>query len=158
VGGGASSLVDRLLDQGYRRIIVADISEVALDAARRRLGERAPHATWLVTDARKLRLPEQVDVWHDRAVFHFLTSDEDQEAYLSSLRRALRVGGYVVLATFGLEGPERCSGLPVERYDAAKLAHRLGPDFELLRSIDRRHVTPSGGAQQFVYAAFRRRG
>lgn len=135
---------------------VADISEAALTATRERLGERGRRVTWLVADARQLRLPEQVDVWHDRAVFHFLTQEADQAAYLESLRAALRVGGHVIIATFGLEGPERCSGLPVERYDAARLSRRLGPDFELVRSLDKKHVTPSGAVQQFTYGVFRR--
>lgn len=99
----------------------------------------------------------QVDVWHDRAVFHFLTSDADREAYRSALEAGLRIGGHVVLATFGLAGPGRCSGLEVERYSAATLGDFFGPDFELVRSVEKDHVTPSGGVQQFTYAVFRRR-
>jgi SAM-dependent methyltransferase len=156
VGAGASSLVDRLLDAGYTDVTVADISPAALDVARARLGDRAGLVTWLVADARGLRVPETVDVWHDRAVFHFLTDAADQDAYLGALRAALRVGGHAVMATFSPEGPERCSGLPVERYDGVKLARRFGPDFELVRSFTKAHATPSGGTQSFTYAVLRR--
>jgi SAM-dependent methyltransferase len=156
IGGGASLLVDRLLDQGYNDLIVADISEAALDVARPRLGDRGDNVAWQVADVRHLRLPEQVDVWHDRAVFHFLTEEADRQAYLDSVRAALRVGGHVVIATFGPGGPERCSGLPVERYDASKLSQFFGSEFELVRSFQKRHLTPAGATQEFTYAAFQR--
>ena len=135
---------------------MVDISEAALDVARARLGDRGEDVTWRVADARSLRLPEQVDVWHDRAVFHFLTEEADRQAYLESIRAALRVGGHIVMATFGLGGPERCSGLQVERYDAAKLAELFGSDFALVQDLERQHVTPGGGTQEFCYAVFRR--
>ena len=137
-------------------MVVVDISETALDVARSRLGDRAGRVTWIVADARDLRLAERVDVWHDRAVFHFLTEAADREAYLRSVRGSLRVGGHVVMATFGPQGPERCSGLPVERYDGALLAQRFGSDFQLLRTFTKEHVTPSGGSQQFTYVVLRR--
>jgi ubiquinone/menaquinone biosynthesis C-methylase UbiE len=156
IGGGASLLVDRLLDEGYNHVMVADISEAALDAARARLGDRGDMATWLTADVRCLRLPEQVDVWHDRAVFHFLTEGADRQAYLDSVRAALRVGGHIVMATFGSGGPDRCSGLPVERYDTVKLSEFFGPDFKLVRNLERQHVTPAGGTQEFSYTVFRR--
>lgn len=156
MGGGASSLVDRLLDAGYVHLTVADISPAALEVARARLGDRAGRVSWLVADARGLRLPEPVDVWHDRAVFHFLTEAADQEAYLQGLRAAVRVGGHAVMATFAPDGPERCSGLPVERYDGAALARRFGPGFELVRSFTKAHATPSGGTHSFTYAVLRR--
>jgi SAM-dependent methyltransferase len=156
IGGGASLLVDRLLGEGYRDVIVVDVSEAALDVARTRLGPRGGEVTWIVADARHVRLPQPVDVWHDRAVFHFLTEEADRRAYLGSARAALRVGGHLVIAAFGPDGPERCSGLPVERYDAEKLAGLLGPEFELVRSFQRQHVTPAGSAQEFTYATFRR--
>lgn len=136
---------------------LVDISPAALDVVRERLGERGRGVTRLAGDARRLCLAEPVDVWHDRAVFHFLTQEIDQAAYMRSLRAALRVGGHVIMATFGLEGPDRCSGLPVERYDADKLSRRLGPDFEYVRSLDRPHVTPSGAVQVFTYCVFKRR-
>ena len=133
-----------------------DISASALRVARERMGESAAGVCWLVADARDLTLAEPVDLWHDRAVFHFLTEGADQEAYLACLRRALIPGGHVVMATFGLSGPKRCSGLPVVRYDADALSQRLGDDFELLRTVQKRHVTPAGGTQDFNYALLRR--
>ena len=105
---------------------------------------------------RYLRLSEDVDVWHDRAVFHFLTTEADREAYLNSVRRTLRVGGHVVIATFGPAGPEQCSGLEVQRYDADKLSQFFGPEFALLRNLKKQHLTPAGTAQEFTYAVFRR--
>ncbi len=137
---------------------MVDIAEAALRVARERLGARAAEVRWLVADARQLSLPEPVDLWHDRAVFHFLTGAADQEAYLRSLRGALAPGGHVILATFGPTGPPKCSGLPVERYDAESLARRLGPQFQLLRAIGKRHTTPAGAAQDFTYALLRRTG
>lgn len=144
------------MDEGYSELIATDISEAALDVARARLGNRAGRVKWLVADARHLRLSEPVDVWHDRAVFHFLTDEDDRQAYLGSVRAALQVGGHVVMATFGPGGPERCSGLPVERYDADKLSEFFGSDFELVRSLRRQHVTPAGATQEFTYAVLRR--
>jgi SAM-dependent methyltransferase len=156
VGGGASLLVDRLLDKGYSDVIVVDVSEAAIGLARLRLGDRADEVTWIIADARQVRLPRKVDVWHDRAVFHFLTQGADRQAYLDSIRAALRVGGHVVIATFGPGGPDRCSGLPAERYDAEKLCDCFGPDFELVRFFQREHVTPAGGSQEFTHAVLRR--
>jgi SAM-dependent methyltransferase len=156
IGGGASLLVDRLLGDGYGAITVVDISEAALAVARARLKDRGDEVTWQAADVRSVRLPEQVDVWHDRAVFHFLTEEADRQAYLESVRAALRVGGHIVMATFGLGGPERCSGLQVERYDAGELAEFFGPDFTPVQSLTRQHVTPAGGTQEFCYAVFRR--
>jgi len=157
VGGGASTLVDQLLERGFKKLTVVDISDSALNAARTRLGSRAGEVNWLVADARNLHLPQQVDLWHDRAVFHFLTRKADQDAYLSCLLEALRPGGHIVVATFGPQGPDKCSGLPVERYDAEKLSGRLGPGFALLRSLKKMHTTPGGATQQFTYCVFRRR-
>jgi ubiquinone/menaquinone biosynthesis C-methylase UbiE len=156
IGGGASLLVDRLLQQGYVDVTVVDVSEAAMDQARERLGPDADGVSWIAADVRCLRLPRQVDVWHDRAVFHFLTEETDQQSYLSAVRRALRVGGHLVIATFGLEGPDRCSGLQVERYDADKLRGFFGPEFELVESLVRCHVTPGGASQEFTYAVLRR--
>jgi ubiquinone/menaquinone biosynthesis C-methylase UbiE len=156
VGGGTSELVDRLLERGFERLTVVDISDSALNVARTRLGPMARQVNWLVADARYLRLPRQVDLWHDRAVFHFLTRSADQDAYLSRLREAVRPGGHALIATFGLQGPEKCSGLPVERYDAERLSGRLDADFELVRSLQKMHTTPTGAAQQFTYCLFRR--
>lgn len=144
------------MEKGFTRITVVDISDAALQVARDRLGPRGEAVRWLVADARSLDLGEQVDLWHDRAVFHFLTTSIDQDAYLSVLRKTVRPGGHVALATFGLLGPEKCSGLPVERYDAEKLSRRLGIGFEQRRVLERQHVTPSGATQAFTYGLFRR--
>lgn len=135
---------------------MADISQAALDVARSRLAERASQVEWIVGDVRQLRLREPVDVWHDRAVFHFLTEAADQEAYVSSLRANLAPDGHVVLATFALSGPTRCSGLPVQRYDVAGLVERVGAGFELVRGLERRHVTPTGAPQDFTHVVLRR--
>jgi SAM-dependent methyltransferase len=149
-------LVDHLLSEGFTRLSVVDISEAALQVAKARLGRAADSIEWIVADARRLALPEPVDVWHDRAVFHFQTDPADQESYLSSLRGGLRVGGHAVIATFGPNGPQRCSGLPVQRYDGDALGARLGPDFATVRVVEREHRTPSGAVQWFTYGVFRR--
>jgi ubiquinone/menaquinone biosynthesis C-methylase UbiE len=156
IGGGASTLVDHLLGQGFTRLTVVDISGAALEAARSRLGRRGEAVRWLVADARQLDVGEPVDLWHDRAVFHFLTTSTDQDAYLSVLRKTLRPGGHLMIATFGLRGPEKCSRLPVERYDADKLLRRLGVGFEQRLVLERQHVTPSGTTQVFTYGLFQR--
>ena len=134
---------------------VVDISATAIRRARERLGTRAERVTWIEADARDLNLPHRVDLWHDRAVFHFLVTPQDQERYLSGLRKTVCPGGHVVMATFGTRGPEQCSGLPVVRYDAPALARRLGPDFELLRSVEKTHRTPAGAEQKFTHCLFR---
>ena len=156
VGGGASLLVDRLLDQGHDNVTIVDISEQALTRARERLGPRAGRATWLQADARYLRLPRPIDLWHDRAVFHFLTDPEDRAAYLGSLSAALRPAGHAVMATFALDGPRKCSGLEVARYSSETLAQALGPAFRLLRSALRSHLTPAGSSQAFTYLLFQK--
>jgi SAM-dependent methyltransferase len=149
--------VDRLLDRGFTNITVADVSATALQRARARLGARAPRVQWVVGDLRELHLARPADVWHDRAVLHFLTSAEDQDAYVASLRRNLRAGGHAILATFAADGPTMCSGLPVARYDAPSLAARLGPEFELVRASVHAHPTPKGTEQRLQYTLFRRR-
>lgn len=156
VGGGASRLVDALLEAGRTDITVLDISQAALDHARARLGPRAAQVHWICADITQWR-PERVwDVWHDRAVFHFLTQPEAQDAYIAALTAATRPGAAVILSTFAPDGPERCSGLPVQRYSAAGLAARLGAGFALTDQAAERHVTPWGSIQSFTYAAFRR--
>jgi ubiquinone/menaquinone biosynthesis C-methylase UbiE len=158
VGGGASLLVDRLLDQGFTNLTVTDVSARALSLARERLGERSRSVRWIVADVRQAALaPSSVDLWHDRAVFHFLTTPTDRRAYVEQMSRALRAGGHAVIATFALEGPAQCSGLAVSRYSAATLAYELGPGFELLDSTERTHVTPSNREQRFTYTLFRKR-
>jgi SAM-dependent methyltransferase len=155
VGGGASMLAGQLLDAGYTDITVADISGGALDRARSALGEAADRVTWIEADVRDHDFGRSVDLWHDRAVFHFMVEDADRSGYLGTLRRALRPGGHLIVATFGPEGPTRCSGLPVSRYSEPALAGLL-PDFELVSSRLALHHTPSGTPQQFLYAHLRR--
>ncbi|HEY7118709.1 MAG TPA: class I SAM-dependent methyltransferase [Tepidisphaeraceae bacterium] len=155
IGGGASVLVDRLLDAGYAAAVL-DISGAALERSRARLGERAKDVRWIVADVTADPDVGQYDLWHDRAVFHFLTEPADRAAYVSMLSRSVRVGGHAVVATFALDGPQSCSGLPVRRYDGRALAAELGVGFRLLKSVSETHVTPSGKPQSFQYSVFRR--
>jgi SAM-dependent methyltransferase len=151
VGGGASTLVDDLLARGYRNVTVLDIAATVLEVAQRRLGDAAGQAHWLTGDILTIDLPAAgFDLWHDRAVFHFLTTPEDRTAYVRQLVRALRPGGHVLLSTFGSEGPTRCSGLEVVRYDAPSLLHELGPRCRLVESFTELHQTPTGTTQQFL--------
>ena len=155
VGGGASRLVDALVARGFGDVTVLDVSAAALDEARRRVGEATP-VTWLHQDLLHW-VPERTwTVWHDRAVFHFLTEPTDREAYRQLLRRAVAPGGVVVVATFAQDGPEWCSGLPVRRYAATELARELGADLEVLASGSTVHRTPAGGVQPFTWVALRR--
>lgn len=156
VGGGASRLVDGLLREGYEKVTVLDLSSAALEQARARLGEAADRVEWLEADIRTVEFEEAaIDVWHDRAVFHFLTSEEDRKAYVRQVRRAVRPGGYVLVATFADDGPERCSGLEVARYSAQDLHAEFGSAFRLVRSEREEHVTPWGSTQKFVYCLCR---
>lgn len=158
VGGGASTLVDDLVAEGYTDITVLDLSAVALDVARQRLAAVAERIQWFAEDVRDAPLPAvRYDLWHDRAVFHFLTQAADREAYVRQLLKACRPGAHVVLATFALDGPLKCSGLEVQRYDAAGLQAVLGPRFELLHEARELHATPWGSVQSFQYAVFRLR-
>lgn len=152
VGGGASTLVDGLVAAGYRDVTVLDLSSSALQIARQRLGAAAQDVTWLEADALSADLPPgRFDVWHDRAVFHFLTSATDRAAYIGQVRKSVRPGGHVLVATFADDGPTRCSGLAVARYSASGLHHEFGSGFRLLESVREEHVTPGGKQQAFVY-------
>ena len=158
IGGGASTFVDDLLDRGFTRVAVLDLAGPALEVSKARLGDRAAGVRWIVGDASARHFDEaSVDLWHDRAVFHFLTDEAVRSAYLAQLARAVRPGGFVVLATFALDGPEKCSGLPVRRHDAAGLAEALGPAFDVLEDAREEHVTPWGSTQLFTYVRARRR-
>lgn len=152
VGGGASTLVDHLLGEGYSDITVLDIAANALDHARDRLGELAARVTWVEADITHFRPMREYTLWHDRAVFHFLTQSNERERYLAVLRSALRPKGHFVLATFGPEGPTRCSGLSVQRYSVRDITALLGPQFELRMHQLETHRTPMGTVQQFLYA------
>jgi 2-polyprenyl-3-methyl-5-hydroxy-6-metoxy-1,4-benzoquinol methylase len=156
IGGGASNLVDVLLKRGWQDLTVLDIAPTALDAARDRLGPAAEQVTWQVADITAWQPSRQYDVWHDRAVFHFLTEPEQREAYRRALSSGLAPDGLVIIATFALDGPERCSGLPVQRYDAAMLSAAFGDGFRLVESWREDHVTPWGSSQAFTWCAFRR--
>ena len=156
VGGGASTLVDHLLARGYRELVVLDLAERALAAARQRLGERAAAVQWVAGDVTTCALPGPFALWHDRAVFHFLTEAADRQAYLRQLRAHLPPGGIVVIAAFSPEGPTMCSGLPIVQYDAERLGATLGPEFAHLESHEESHRTPAGGIQQFGYHVFQR--
>ncbi len=157
VGGGASTLVDDLLARGYRRITVADLSDAALDRARRRLGQRADLVTWVSVDIRHAELPAGgYDLWHDRAVFHFLTAAEDRAAYLSRLRYALAPDGQAVFGVFAPDAPPRCSGLDGRRYSAEMLRDEIGKGFVLAEQRDEPHTTPGGVAQHYFCCRFRR--
>lgn len=152
VGGGASTLVDDLLAGEFKRVSVLDLSASALDAARGRLGSLAAKVTWMTGDIRTIDLPEHTyDIWHDRAVFHFLTDLDDRMAYVRQVMKSVKPGGRVIVATFAPDGPEQCSGLPVARYDADQLHNEFGAAFELLEHSTEAHTTPWGSVQQFVY-------
>ena len=152
VGGGASTLVDGLVAAGYRRVTVLDLSPSALEMAHRRLGQAASEVAWLEADALSIDLPRSnFDLWHDRAVFHFLTAPADRARYIEQARISVKPGGFVIVASFAHDGPARCSGLPVARYTADALHHEFGSAFRLVDSVREEHVTPSGTKQAFVY-------
>jgi len=155
VGGGTSVLADRLLDAGYA-VTVLDISQAALDRARQRLGARASQVRWIAADVTAAGDLGSFDIWHDRAVFHFLTDPVDRREYIALAEGSVRIGGHLVMGTFALDGPEKCSGLPVERYDAKKLAAELGTGFTLKTALHETHMTPWGKPQQFSFAVFER--
>jgi SAM-dependent methyltransferase len=156
VGGGASLLVDHLLERGFRDLSVLDIAESALERARARLGDRAGAVRWIRADVTEVEFDRPFALWHDRAVFHFLVEEEVRERYLERLRGSLRPGGHAVLASFAPDGPERCSGLPIRRHDAALLLAAAGPGFSLLDERREIHITPRGKPQTFCYALLRR--
>ena len=157
VGGGASTLVDRLLAEGYRHVTVLDVSGRALAIAKARLGPIADAVDWLVADITAWTPPPNAfEVWHDRAVFHFMVTEADRKAYVRALTRSLRSGGYAIIATFALTGPERCSGLAVQRYCPETLQAALGSGFTLIDAEPQTHTTPTGTSQDFVWCLFRK--
>jgi SAM-dependent methyltransferase len=156
IGGGASRLVDALIERGFSAVSVLDLSEAALATAKARLGERADRVQWIASDVTTWQPAQSFDIWHDRAAFHFLDQACDRAAYLSRLRQAVRPSGHAIIATFALDGPERCSGLPVVRYDAARLAETLGEGFSLVETRSHQHTTPWHSVQQFQFSMFRR--
>jgi SAM-dependent methyltransferase len=157
IGAGASTLVDDLLSKGYESITVLDLSASALASAKERLGERSGSVTWLEGDITSIDLPaHHYGLWHDRAVFHFLTRPEQQEQYRDNLLKALQPAGHLVIGTFAPEAPPKCSGLPVQRYSAQELASTLGSEFELKRHQKMMHLTPGGTEQMYLYCHFQR--
>lgn len=156
VGGGASRLVDRLLDLGYTRLTVLDIAATALSHARERLGGEADRVRWLVADVRHHRVPPGYQVWHDRAVFHFLVRAEDRALYVSRAREAVLPGGHLVIAAFGHDGPTMCSGLPIVRYGPDTMTDVVAPWFVPVAFEEEMHVTPRGAEQHFLYGVFAR--
>jgi 2-polyprenyl-3-methyl-5-hydroxy-6-metoxy-1,4-benzoquinol methylase len=156
IGGGASTLPDSLLKAGYSDVTVLDISEAALARSQERLGADAMHVTWLVADITTWSPLRTWDVWHDRAVFHFLTDTVTQARYIDALRQGTHPGSTAIMSTFALDGPERCSGLPVQRYSPAALAERIGAPFVLMDQHAECHTTPGGTIQSFIYAVLKR--
>lgn len=157
VGGGASRLVDALLERGYSRPSVVDVSGAALAVVRRRLGGLANRVRWIESDILEVPFePGSIALWHDRAVFHFLVEPESRRAYFQLLSQSLMKGGFAVLGAFGPEGPESCSGLPVQRVSVASLVGEMGPGFDLVESLIHEHRTPFDTVQQFLFARFRK--
>lgn len=158
VGGGASVLVDRLLAAGFENLAVLDISGSAIAHARARLGQLADRVEWYETDVTAFAPPHPFQLWHDRAVFHFLTDKEDRKRYVGTLKEALVPDGHAIIAAFAIGGPRKCSGLEIVQYDAARLSEELGGEFELLETVDEMHITPGHAEQKFSFFRFRRKG
>ena len=157
IGSGASTLVDDLLVAGFQNISVLDVSGTALQIARQQLGTRAVDVSWIEADITQADLPQQAyDVWHDRAVFHFLNQAADRQRYIETVRRSIRQGGHVIVATFAPDGPDRCSGLEVVRYSPESLHHEFGAGFEIVDSTRETHHTPFGTEQKFIYCYCRK--
>lgn len=157
IGGGTSTLVDDLITSGFQHVTVLDISATALKQAGERLGARAADVKWIEADITGVGLPHQAyDVWHDRAVFHFLTQADDRQRYINTMRHALRAGGHVIVATFAPDGPDHCSGLKVSRYSPETLHREFGRGFEVIESASETHHTPSGTEQKFMYCYCRK--
>ncbi len=157
VGGGTSTFVDDLVDAGYSDVTVLDIAAPALKRVKERLGDRAADVHWIEADVRRVPLPPaRFSLWHDRAVFHFLTEQESRERYKATMKSALRLGGHAIFATFDLDGPPQCSGLDVVRYSPESLLAELGPGLRLIHGARETHETPSGNPQEFTYACFQK--
>ena len=157
IGGGASSLADHLLNAGYKHVTVLDISAKALENSKQRLGKQAKEIQWMVGDITQVDLPSgSYDIWHDRAVFHFLTQAEDRKRYVDVLGKSLKPGGHLIIATFAADGPPKCSGLDVMRYSADGLRRELGEKFRLVKSLDEVHQTPFDTQQKFVFCHFQK--
>jgi trans-aconitate methyltransferase len=156
VGGGASTLVDNLIDEGFSNVAVLDVSAQALIHAKVRLADRARRVTWYEADVTGFRPPRQFDLWHDRAVFHFLTAKADREKYVEVLQQALQPAGHLIIMAFAIDGPTKCSGLEIVQYDVEKLQAELGGGFRLIETGHEVHTTPAGNEQKFAYFHFTR--
>jgi len=157
IGGGDSHFVDALLDKGYRNIYVLDISANAIERAKQRLGERASQVNWIVSDATEFEPPTQFDFWHDRAAFHFLTTEKKIYNYVSIAEDAIRKDGYLILGTFSENGPEKCSGLEIKQYSEASMSARFEVAFEKIRCIKENHITPFNTVQNFLFCSFKKK-
>ena len=156
IGGGASRLVDALISEGFNAVSVLDLSEKALETSKARLGAEGAQVQWIVADITRWQPSQTYDVWHDRAALHFLTDPKDRAAYVERVLKAVRFGGHVIVGTFAPDGPERCSGLPVVKHDAASLGELLGSSFALADTRRHDHQTPSGAIQKFQFSRFQR--
>lgn len=156
VGGGQSFLVDRLLDSGFKQVAVLDISSAAIEATKARLGERASKVEWMVADITQAESLGEFDIWHDRAVFHFITDPVDRKRYMELLKRSLPIGGHFIVGTFAKGGPEKCSGLAICQYDSATMQAELGSSFDPVECSEYLHSTPSGKPQQFFFGVYKR--
>jgi ubiquinone/menaquinone biosynthesis C-methylase UbiE len=156
IGGGDSHLVDALIELGYTDIHILDISAKAIDRARQRLGEQAKIVTWIISDVTKFESEVQFDFWHDRAAFHFLTSEDQISKYLAIVRKSLTPNGYLVLGTFSEKGPEKCSGLEIKQYSEASMSALFEKDFRRIKCIEENHSTPFNTLQNFVFCSFQK--
>lgn len=154
VGGGASVLVDHLYDEGFSNLSVLDISANALSCAKERLGDAAKDIAWLESDVTQFKAPQSYSLWHDRAVFHFLTEAADRKSYVNVLKQALTPKGHLIIAAFSIGGPDKCSGLDIVQYDAEKIMTELGEDFKLINERNETHITPGDKEQTFMYFHF----
>ncbi len=157
IGGGDSFLVDSLINKGYQNLTVLDISQAAIERAKIRLGEKASRVKWIVSDITQFQPKEEYDLWHDRAAFHFLTSEIETEKYLEVARRSIKINGKLIISTFSDQGPTKCSGIEIHQYSREQLVRRFTPDFEKLTCINLNHITPTGSNQNFTFCSFRKR-
>jgi len=160
VGAGASTLIDRQIQDGYSNLIVSDLSQVALQRLQQRLGEQSHQVNWIVDDLTRpheLNRIAEIDLWHDRAVLHFFNTEKERKTYFDLLRKLVKKGGFVIIASFNLEGAQKCSGLPVQRCNQNMIQHQLGESFELLEAFDYTYQMPSGNTRAYVYTLFQRK-
>lgn len=156
IGGGDSFFVDHLLDMGYQDITILDIAETAIERAKKRLGEKAKKVKWIVADAAEFVPAEQYDFWHDRAAFHFLTADIEIQKYVNTLRQGIRPGGILVIGTFSVDGPKKCSGIDIRQYSESSMTALLNASFEKIKCITVDHKTPSETIQNYIFCSFRK--